>query len=67
MLDYESETWEQLTDSAEVIGLDENCLPELYLRSVSWVSDVLAEMPVHARTAKLPLPFGQEFRRDMKC
>ena len=46
VLDYESGTWEQLAESCSRIGLHENFLPDLYLRSVTWVSDVLAESPV---------------------
>ncbi len=48
VLDYESGTWEQLAHSSRVIGLHENFLPDLYLRSVKWVTDVLAETLVHA-------------------
>ena len=46
VLDYESGTWKQLAHSARVVGLHENFLPDLYLRSVKWVTDVLAETPV---------------------
>jgi EAL and modified HD-GYP domain-containing signal transduction protein len=46
VLDYESGTWEQLAHSARHIGLHENFLPDLYLRSVQWVADVLTEAPV---------------------
>ncbi len=46
VLDYESGTWEQLAHSARHIRLHENFLPDLYLRSVRWVSDVLADSPV---------------------
>lgn len=45
VLDYESGTWEQLAHSARHIGLHENFLPDLYLRSVSWVSEILADAP----------------------
>lgn len=48
VLDYESGTWEQLAGSAHSVGLHENFLPDLYLRSVRWVSEVLAEAPVNA-------------------
>jgi c-di-GMP-related signal transduction protein len=48
VLDYESGTWEQLAHSSRAIGLHENFLPGLYLRSVKWVTDVLAETLVHA-------------------
>jgi EAL and modified HD-GYP domain-containing signal transduction protein len=48
VLDYESGTWEQLAHSSRAIGLYENFLPDLYLRSVKWVTDVLAETLVHA-------------------
>jgi EAL and modified HD-GYP domain-containing signal transduction protein len=46
VLDYESGTWGQLAESCRRIGLHENFLPDLYLRSVSWVSEILAEVPV---------------------
>jgi c-di-GMP-related signal transduction protein len=46
VLDYESGTWEQLVQSARQIGLHEEFLPELYMRSVRWVSEVLADAPV---------------------
>ena|SRR5271165_7369910 len=46
VLDYESGTWSQLTHSARRIGLHENVLPDLYLASVRWVTDVLADTPV---------------------
>jgi c-di-GMP-related signal transduction protein len=46
VLDYESGTWGQLAESCRRVGLHENFLPDLYLRSVRWVSDILAEMPV---------------------
>jgi len=46
VLDYESGTWEQLTHSARHVGLHEEYLPELYLRSVQWVTEVLADAPV---------------------
>jgi hypothetical protein len=39
-------TWEQLAHSARHIRLHENFLPDLYLRSVRWVSEVLADSPV---------------------
>src|ERR1700740_570042 len=45
-LDYESGTWEQLAHSARHIGLHEEFLPDLYMRSVNWGSEVLAEAPV---------------------
>lgn len=48
VLDYESGTWGQLAESCRRIGLHENFLPDLYLRSVRWVSEVLAEVPVTA-------------------
>jgi len=48
VLDYESGTWGQLAESCRRIGLHENFLPDLYLRSVGWVSEVLAEVPVVA-------------------
>jgi len=46
VLDYESGTWEQLAESARRIGLLEEFLPDLYMQSVRWVSEVLAEAPV---------------------
>jgi c-di-GMP-related signal transduction protein len=46
VLDYESGTWEQLANSARHIGLHEQFLPDLYLRSVRWVTEVLADAPV---------------------
>jgi c-di-GMP-related signal transduction protein len=46
ILDYESGTWEQLVHSARHIGLHEEYLPDLYLRSVRWVTEVLKEAPV---------------------
>jgi len=45
VLDYESGSWEQLTQSARHIGLHEELLPDLYLRSVRWVSEVLDQVP----------------------
>jgi len=48
VLDYESGTWEQLEESCRRCGLHENFLPDLYLQSVRWVSDILAEAPVTA-------------------
>jgi hypothetical protein len=46
VLDYESGTWEQLEETCRRCGLHENFLPDLYLHSVWWVSDILAEAPV---------------------
>jgi c-di-GMP-related signal transduction protein len=43
VLDYQSGTWEQLAHPARRIGLHEECLPDLYLQSVPWVSEVLAK------------------------
>ena len=48
VLDYESGTREQLEESCRHCGLHENFLPDLYLQSVRWVSDILAEVPVTA-------------------
>ena len=48
VLDYESGTWEQLEESCRRCGLHENFLPDLYLKSVQWVSDILVEVPVNA-------------------
>jgi hypothetical protein len=42
VLDYESDAWEQLANSSHAIGMSENLLPGLYLRSVEWVTAVLA-------------------------
>jgi len=38
VLDYESGTWEQLANSSHAIGMNENLLSDLYLRSVEWVT-----------------------------
>ena len=46
VLDYETGTWEQLAQEAQQVGLHENFLPELYMKSVKWVCEVLAEVPV---------------------
>ena len=46
VLDYESGTWEDLAQSARRIGLHEQYLPDLYLRSVRWVAEVLSTAPV---------------------
>ena len=46
VLDYESGTWEQLAHSARHCGLHEEFLPDLYLRSVSWVTEVLADATI---------------------
>jgi EAL and modified HD-GYP domain-containing signal transduction protein len=48
VLDYESGTREQLEESCRHCGLHENFLPDLYLQSVRWISDILAEVPVTA-------------------
>ena len=40
--DYESDTRERLASSSHAIGMNENFLPDLYLRSVEWVTAVLA-------------------------
>ena len=48
VLDSESGTWEQLAYSSSAIRLHENFLPDLYLRSVRWVTDVLEATPVQA-------------------
>jgi c-di-GMP-related signal transduction protein len=37
VLDCESGTWEQLASSLHAIGMNENLLPDLQLRSVQWV------------------------------
>jgi EAL and modified HD-GYP domain-containing signal transduction protein len=46
VLDYESGTWEQLAHSARHVGLHEEFLQDLYLRSVRWVTEILADAPV---------------------
>jgi len=46
VLDYESGTWEQLAHSARHVGLHEEYLPDLYLRSARWVTEVLADAPI---------------------
>lgn len=46
VLDYESGTWEQLAHSARHVRLHEQFLPDLYLRSVRWVIEILADAPV---------------------
>ena len=46
VLDYESGTWEQLANPSRAIGMDEDLLPDLYLRSVEWVTMVLTHEPV---------------------
>jgi c-di-GMP-related signal transduction protein len=46
VLDCESATCEQLAHSARQIGLHEAFLPDLYLRSVRWVAEILADVPV---------------------
>ncbi len=48
VLDYESGTWEQLVNSSRAIHLNENFLPDLYLRSVQWVTEVLSDSAVYA-------------------
>ena len=48
VLNYESGTWEELAQSSRRIGLHENFLPDIYLRSVKWVTDVLSENLVPA-------------------
>jgi c-di-GMP-related signal transduction protein len=46
VLDYETGTWEQLAHESHQVGLHENFLPELYMKAVKWVGEVLAEIPV---------------------
>jgi hypothetical protein len=48
VLDYESATCDQLAHSARRVGLREEFLPDLYLQSVRWVTEVLAEAPAGA-------------------
>jgi hypothetical protein len=43
VLDYESARWDQLAPSATRVGLREEFLPDLYLQSVRWVAEVLAD------------------------
>jgi hypothetical protein len=45
---YESEACEQLANSTRRIGLHEEYLPDLYFKSVRWVSEVLAAASVLA-------------------
>jgi c-di-GMP-related signal transduction protein len=45
VLDCESGTWEQLANSSRAIGINENLLSDLYLRSVEWVTMVLTHEP----------------------
>lgn len=45
VLDYESATWTQLAHSAHHVGLHEDLLPDLYLQSVRWATEVLADVP----------------------
>lgn len=40
VLDYESGTWEQLVVSARAARINENFVPDLYLRSVTWVDRI---------------------------
>jgi c-di-GMP-related signal transduction protein len=40
VLDYESGTWEQLIESARAARINENFVPDLYLRSVTWVDRI---------------------------
>jgi c-di-GMP-related signal transduction protein len=48
VLDYETGTWEQLAYEAHQVRFHENFLPELYMKAVKWVGEVLAETPVAA-------------------
>jgi EAL and modified HD-GYP domain-containing signal transduction protein len=40
VLDYESGTWQQLMESARAARINENFVPDLYLRSVIWVDRI---------------------------
>ena len=40
VLDYESGTWEQLIECAKAIRINENLVPNLYLRAVTWVDHI---------------------------
>jgi EAL and modified HD-GYP domain-containing signal transduction protein len=42
-LDYETGTWEQLAESAQGIGLDEQCIPDLYSSALAWADSILSE------------------------
>jgi hypothetical protein len=50
VLDYESGTWEQMVISARAVRLNENVIPDLYLRAVTWVEQIFvpAESALHA-------------------
>jgi EAL and modified HD-GYP domain-containing signal transduction protein len=50
VLDYESGTWEQMAISARAVHLNENFIPELYLRAVTWVEQIFvpAEAALHS-------------------
>jgi len=48
VLASESGTWVQLSTSARQIGLHEEYLPDLYLQSERWVTEVLEAAPVLA-------------------
>jgi len=52
VLDYESGTWEQLTISSRAVRLNENFIPDLYLRAVMWVEQIFvpAEAALHPAT-----------------
>jgi c-di-GMP-related signal transduction protein len=49
VLDYESDTRKRLASSSHATGMNENFLPDLYLRSVEWVTAVLACDPAMAQ------------------
>jgi c-di-GMP-related signal transduction protein len=50
VLDYESGTWGQMAASARAVHLNENFIPELYLRAVTWVERIFvpAETALHS-------------------
>jgi EAL and modified HD-GYP domain-containing signal transduction protein len=52
VLDYESGTWMQLAQSARAVRLNENFIPDLYLRAVTWVEQIFvpAETALHPAT-----------------
>jgi EAL and modified HD-GYP domain-containing signal transduction protein len=47
-LDYETGTWEQLTESSRAIGLDEAHIPDLYASALMWADQILMETPLPA-------------------
>ena len=43
VLDYETGTWEQLSESCQAAGLDEAIIPEIYSAALAWADSVLSE------------------------